>query len=300
MADVGDVDPEAKAPPGQRLDADGVVEVARRLAVDGDRDELAQVLATGEGRRGRIGRPRRGLGADRRRMLLGDLEVAQGHQHVDPRLGELSEVLDHPAARPRRQRSRRLRELGYDVAPGAPPLGLGQLDLETDAGVEGLEPAVAAGVVDAADEAPAPGQHRHHRGLGQVMRRAAAPPLARLNQHPVAVTRLLQAPAGDEEGRLRLSPGAATKRPHHRVPATDALHPPRPPRGVLEQDPAPVALDHLARRRQLDERPADLGGGAPEPAVAEELALGQTGPARRRQTVADGGGEGALVARSAD
>ena len=77
--------PRRKTPRPRRSTRHRVVEVAGGLAVDGDGDRLAQVVAAGPvGGTGIVGE-RRGHGQRRRREAVGDAVVADDHVDVHPR-----------------------------------------------------------------------------------------------------------------------------------------------------------------------------------------------------------------------
>ena len=84
MTDVGDVNAQTEPTTGQSFEADRVIKVPRRLAVDRHGEQRAEILAAGQGRGRRVRRPRRRLLERRRREVLGNLEMPQGDCHVGP------------------------------------------------------------------------------------------------------------------------------------------------------------------------------------------------------------------------
>ena len=123
MADVGDGDDETPAahrrlPPALLvgLAVDGIVEVARVFAVDGDQRHVAQVdamLAVGGAQLFRQGR---GMGQRLGRELVRHLVLAHGDLDLHARIVDLAQHLGHTADRLRVQR-RRFGEFDRDHLP---------------------------------------------------------------------------------------------------------------------------------------------------------------------------------------
>ncbi len=188
--------PRRKAPPARRLDRHRVVEVAGALAVDGEDDAAAQVLAARPVLRLGVVRQGFGGGLDLGREALRDAVVAQHHQHVDPRHLWIAQHLDDAAARRARARHP-LDGDDHEVSLRQVVLGAHHLQLDRHLGIERGEPAAALLLdVRGADQGVvAPHEDLHHLGLGQPVA-ARRPAAERLHQHRVARQRALEVRGG--------------------------------------------------------------------------------------------------------
>ncbi len=99
MAHVGDVHMQSPVPVLQFFDAHGVVEIARRLAVDGDDVKGPEIRAAGDlfGRDGSRNRTR--LFQHVFRKAMGNMVRADQDLNVDPEVAGLSQDLDHAPRR---------------------------------------------------------------------------------------------------------------------------------------------------------------------------------------------------------
>ena len=180
----------------QLLDRDRVVEIARVLAVDRDGPDRAEVGAPLEVLLFDGAAQPRGLRHCLGAVLVGDAELADDDLGVDTGLLDVAEDLEDAAEGAARRR-RPARDLGHDHVPGLRVLALlvGDHHVHDQAAVERDE-IPCAGVVDfeAADNRLGPAlEDADDPSFGPVL-----PPLFDPRDHTVAVHRLVQVGAGDE------------------------------------------------------------------------------------------------------
>ena len=247
MRHVGDVHAEPVMAVRQLLDADRIVEVARVLAIDGDRDRLTE-----------IGAPFDVLGADRaererfldRRFAVHvrDAVLADDDLGVDPLLVDVAEHLDDLADRPARRGGPR-RDFNDDhlARLGRSPLARRHMHIGHDAAIERLHEAETRVVdVEAADDRRiAALENADDAPFEPVLRR----PALDAREHAIAVHRFLDVGGRDVHVR-RVAAGLvwnheAESRRMHLKTADDKIH------LVRQADAAALGLDELAGR---DER----------------------------------------------
>src|ERR1035437_8957316 len=101
VADVGDVDVQGEVAVREATDPDGVVEIARRLAIDGDDGHVAEVAAPLDVGLGDPSGHRLRLLDDLGRELVGQVGLADDDLHVDAKIVGVAENFDHAADRGR-------------------------------------------------------------------------------------------------------------------------------------------------------------------------------------------------------
>ncbi len=253
VADIGDRHPQA---PVAALAAgvDRVVEVLRRLAVDGDEVELAQVAPP----LGvlRLHRARQGLRLRERflRKLVRQIELAQRDLDLHPGVGVVAEHLGD-AADGLRVLGRRLDQLdGHDLA-GLHLARVGQDDVVRDAPVLRHEVGDAVLEMHATDDAALRAledlDHRAHRPPAVVAARDA-------HRSAVAVHQAAHLGGGKEHRRAAVvgheeavTVGVALDAPGHRGDA---------PR---DEQRAGAVAHHLARALERGERNVELAALVP-------------------------------------
>jgi hypothetical protein len=252
MRHVGDVHAEPVMPIRQLLDADRIVEVARMLAIDGDRDRLPE-----------IGAPVDVLGADRsecERFLNGrlamhvrDAVLADDDFGVDPLLVDIAEHLDDLANRPAR-RGRPRGDFNDDhLAPlGRSPLTRRHMHIGHDAAIERLHEAETRVVyVEAADDRRiAALENADDAPFETILRR----PALDAREHAIAVHRFLD--VGGRHIHVRRV-AAGLVRDHetesgrmHLKAAHDKIH------LVRQADAAALGFDELAGRDERFQQPS--------------------------------------------
>ncbi len=95
VRDVGHGDPQPRAPAGQLLDGDGVVEVARRLGIDRRELDVAEIGSVGALGGPHLARQHLGEVRDGRRELLGDVGAGQDLLDLGARVVRVAEDLEH-------------------------------------------------------------------------------------------------------------------------------------------------------------------------------------------------------------
>src|ERR1019366_2429999 len=101
VADVGDVDVQGVVAVREATDPDGVVEIARRLAIDGDDRHVAEVAAANDLGLGDPSGHRLRLLDHLGRKLVGQVVLADDDLHVDAEIVGVAEDFDHAAHRRR-------------------------------------------------------------------------------------------------------------------------------------------------------------------------------------------------------
>ena len=250
VGDVGDVDAQPVVAVRQHLEADRVVEIARVLAVDGDRHGRTEIRA-----------PDDVFGADRHEpeslfdgglaVRVGNAVLADDDLGVDALLVDIAEHLDDlpdRAARgggPRRDlHEHHLAPLGRTRLPGR------HVHVARDPSIEGLHETEARVVdVETADDRRVPArEHADDASIDAVVAR----PALDAREHAIAVHRLLDVHGGDVHvgcvaARLVGHDKAVAGRVHLQA-AHDEIH------FVRQPHAAALGLHELARGCQrLDE-----------------------------------------------
>ena len=243
VRDIRDVHAETDVSAAERLQRDGVVEIAGRLAVDGHGDEMSEVRAPAPVRRPQLVAEALRF-VDRLRIVcVGDTVRAQDDADIDTGYVERAEHLDHPAGWAS-SRCRIARQLRHHQVAGtcAALLATRNLYIHRQPPVEGHD--VAVRIV--------PSDELRRRPLHDAQDPALGPtpigtPLD-AHHYPVAVHRLMQIGArdvhvaGDTLRRMigRDEPEAARVHLH---PARHQVHPVRQPVAVAANADEVTAFD---------------------------------------------------------
>ena len=281
VGDVGDVDAEAERPLAQALDRDRVVEVAGALAVDGDDDPVAQVVAArpsplASGPPGRL-----------RRAPAPPAETPRGcRSGAAPRRRRRPAGRTGPSTSTTRPRGRRPGPLRSSstttyspASTSSPPTTCSSRSSLRSNGTSQRRPCSSASSVP--DERVARrAEHLDDRGLCQApvaARARAAAARQGLDEHAVAVERAFEVLAADKPAvPLPLSPGHHGTDDGvpllHELDDADLADLPGHPRS---RDPAPPQLDGEPFALEPRERPLDeLGTGLVAQRAAELLDRG--------------------------
>ena len=151
--DIGNVDSQAVVAIGELLDVHGVVEVLGVLPVDRDYGNFTKIRSPGEVIGPDLCGDLRGLLDHLGREFVPQLMLADDDLDIDVGIADIAEDLDDAAlgiARPFRV----LGDLGINhlAGLGAVELGLGNIQVEAQAGIEGLDVPEVFGALESADD----------------------------------------------------------------------------------------------------------------------------------------------------